>query len=284
MNRIVCSFSGGETSAYMAIKIKEKYPETAFVFANTGLETESTLDFINKVDKAYQLEVVWIEAVINPEKGKGTTYKVVNFHSASRNGEPFEAQIKKYGLSNPVRKYCTRDLKSTPLDKAATDIAGDHLKAIGIRSDEIDRVNPKYKDKGLCYPLAFWWPTTKQEINQFWRGHTFRLDAPNWETNCTTCYKKSFNKLAWIAKQYPSRFDFFERMEKEHSETNMQNAAEPIKIFRNYKSVADIREMAKTATEPRDDAQDYEVNGDMFGHNDMSMEIDMCGSESCEAF
>jgi len=48
--------------------------------------------------------------------------------------------------------------------------------------------------------------------------------------------------------------------------------------------VADIREMAKTATEPRDDAQNYEVNGDLFGFDDMSYESDMCGSESCEAF
>jgi len=70
-------------------------------------------------------------------------------------------------------------------------------------------------------------------------------------------------------------------MEKEHSETNMQNAPEAIKIFRNNKTVADIREMAKTAVEPIDDARIYEVNGDLFGYDD---DLDACGSESCEAF
>lgn len=46
--QIVCSFSGGETSAYMAIKLKEKNPDTAFVFANTGEENEETLEFVDK--------------------------------------------------------------------------------------------------------------------------------------------------------------------------------------------------------------------------------------------
>ena len=286
MKQIVCSFSGGETSAYMAIKLKEKHPDTVYTFANTGLETESTLEFVDAVDNAYGLGVVWLEAVTNPDKGKGMNYKVVDFKTASRNGEPFEAQIKKYGLSNPVRKYCTRDLKSTILDKWANNHHPDHIKAIGIRIDELDRVNPEYKENGLCYPLAFWWPANKQEINSFWREQPFRLTSPNWATNCTTCYKKSFNKLAWIAKIYPERFDFFERMEKEHCHTNSveHGIEEPIRIFRNHRTVADIREMAKTATEPRDDAQNYEVNGDLFGFDDMSYESDMCGSESCEAF
>ena len=72
---IVCSFSGGETSAYMAIKLKEKYGDRVkFVFANTSQENEETLIFVDKVDKAYDLGVVWIEAIANPEYRKGGTY------------------------------------------------------------------------------------------------------------------------------------------------------------------------------------------------------------------
>ena len=282
MKQIVCSFSGGETSAFMAIKLKEKYPDTAFVFANTGEETESTLNFVDQVDKAYGLGVAWLEAAVNPERGKGTSYTIVDFKSASRKGEPFEEVIKVYGLPNTSYPHCTRELKLNPITKYTKDI--DCLMAVGIRIDELDRVNPDYKEKGFCYPLAFWWPTTKQEINRFWKKQPFRLDAPNWATNCKTCYKKSDRKLAWIANQYPGRFDFFERMEAEHSQTNRDYSPDPIRIFRGHRSVADIRALATTATEPVDDAQNYEVNGDLFGFDELSYETDACGSESCEAF
>ena len=150
--KIVCSFSGGETSAYMAIKLKEKFGDRVHcVFANTGIEREETLEFVKDCSEKFSLNVVWIEAVINPLKGKGTRYKIVNFDTASRNGEPFENQIKKYGLSNRVRKYCTRDLKSEPLDFYTKTKFPECEKAIGIRVDEIDRINPKYKEKNIIY-------------------------------------------------------------------------------------------------------------------------------------
>jgi 3'-phosphoadenosine 5'-phosphosulfate sulfotransferase (PAPS reductase)/FAD synthetase len=284
MNQILCSFSGGETSAYMAIKLKEKYPDTVFTFANTGEENEETLIFVNQVDKTYGLGVVWLESVVAPEKGVGSSYKVVDFETAARKGEPFEQVIRKYGLPNPAFLHCTRELKKNPIEKWAKDNVPDSNLAIGIRIDEIDRVNPDYKKNRLCYPLAFWWPTTKPEINQFWRDQSFRLNLKHYQGNCKWCYKKSYKKLAWIAKENPEFFDFPARMEKEYSfVTSKKDLPEPNTIFRQKKTVSDIREMALTAIEPFDDAKNYEVNADLFGF-DMDYESDMCGSESCEAF
>lgn len=281
--QIVCSFSGGETSAYMAIKLKEKYPDTAFVFANTGQENEETLEFVEMVDKFYGLNVTWLEAVVNPEKGKGTGYKVVNFETASRNGEPFEAVIAKYGVPNAAFLHCTRELKLSPVDRWQKEIHPNKLRAVGIRSDEIDRIPHDYKERGNIYPLAFWWPTTKNEINRFWDSQAFRLSLKHYEGNCTWCYKKSFQKLAWICKENPEIFDFPERMEKEYGFIGAKDGVHNT-IFRGNRSTKDIREMALTATEPRDDARIYEVNEDMFGFDEMAQEFDACGSESCEAF
>jgi len=253
---IVCSFSGGETSAYMAIKLKEKYGDRVkFVFANTSQENEETLIFVDKVDKAYDLGVVWIESVINPEKGKGSTYKITDFENAKRDGEVFEDMFKKYGLSNPVRKHCTRELKTVPLDKYKNDYYPDCLAAIGIRVDEIDRVNPDYKKLGLYYPLAFEFPTTKNEINSFWRDQSFRLELKHYQGNCKWCYKKSFRKLAWIMKENPESFDFVEKCEDKYKHTNALDFGieEPIRIFRHKKTVADIREMSLIAVEPVDE-------------------------------
>ena len=46
-NKILVSFSGGETSAYMIYYLLKKYPKHKykFVFMNTGEENEETLIF-----------------------------------------------------------------------------------------------------------------------------------------------------------------------------------------------------------------------------------------------
>ena len=281
---IVCSFSGGETSAYMAIKLKEKYGDRVkFVFANTSQENEETIIFVDSVDKAYNLGVVWIESVINPEKGKGSTYKITDFENAKRNGEVFEDMIKVYGLPNPALIHCTRELKTVPIKKWAKDNFDDYEMAIGIRNDELDRINPNYKAENLYYPLAFEFPITKNGVNRFWYEQEFRLELKHYQGNCKWCYKKSFRKLAWMMKETPEIFDFPERMEREHRYSGGRDTMpeQGARIFRHNKTIADIREMSLIAIEPVDDAQIYEVNGDLFGYDD---DLDACGSESCEAF
>ena len=77
--------------AFMAVFLKQLYKNEniLFLFANTGKEREETLHFLNQLDTKFNLGIVWLESKVNPIKGKGTTYKVVNFQTASRNGEPF---------------------------------------------------------------------------------------------------------------------------------------------------------------------------------------------------
>ena len=97
------SFSGGRTSGYMChwlLENKADEYELIFVFANTGLEHEKTLEFVHKCDKVFKLNLVWVEAVVNPVKGRGVTHRIVDYFSAARNGEPFEEVIKKYGIPN----------------------------------------------------------------------------------------------------------------------------------------------------------------------------------------
>ena len=118
---LVCTFSGGRTSAFMGqfLKSYDKYKsyDKVFIFANTGKEKEETLEFINNCDKEWNLGVVWLEGKINNEKGKGTDYKIVDFKTASRKGEPFEDMLKSYSMPNNFASNCTRELKSSPLDK-----------------------------------------------------------------------------------------------------------------------------------------------------------------------
>lgn len=208
---VFVSFSGGRSSAAMCWLLLNhpKYRDLrkTFVFANTGQEKEETLEFVDQCDKHFGLNLVWIEAVINPNVGGGTRYKVVDFQSACRGIELFEQGCKKYGLPNPTFKWCTRELKTVILDRYRKDHGGSNVPVcIGYRVDEQDRIAGK-EDQPFLFPLnELSW--TKADVNNFWRQQTFdlRLNSDA-EGNCLWCYKKAFRKLATVAQ---SNKDFFD--------------------------------------------------------------------------
>ena len=105
------SFSGGRTSAYMLYKVLEAHdmslPNEAVVcFANIGKEDDATLDFVNECSIRWGLEITWLEFALENEE---STFKVVNYKTASRDGKPFEAVIKRYEpyLPNGRARYCS---------------------------------------------------------------------------------------------------------------------------------------------------------------------------------
>jgi len=96
----VISFSGGRSSAFMLYQILQahegKLPDYIKVcFANTGKEMPQTLDFVRDCGEKWGVNIVWLERfmTINAEEGKkyGWHLKVVDYDTASRNGEPFES-------------------------------------------------------------------------------------------------------------------------------------------------------------------------------------------------
>jgi hypothetical protein len=155
---LVVSFSGGKTSAYMCQWLIIEYGHLynfVFIFANTGQECEETLIFVDQCDKAFGLNVVWVEAVVNPQHGKGITHKIVSFETASRNGEPFEAHIAKSGIPNANKPQCSDRLKKLVIEhyKKTHGLNG-KLHAIGMREDEPNRVLSAPKRKSLRKDLA----------------------------------------------------------------------------------------------------------------------------------
>lgn len=280
--KLFVSFSGGETSAYMAqwlIKHKAKnYPEMIFVFANTGQENEQTLRFVEKCDNHFGLGVVWVEAVVN-EDGVGTTHKIVNYETASRNGEPFEAMIEKYGIPNQAYPHCTRELKLQPMRSYIKSIGwktGEYHTAIGIRCDEIDRVNANHKEHGLIYPLVSDHPITKPQINEWWELQPFRLNLKGYEGNCKWCWKKSLRKHLTLLQEHPEWYEFPKRMERTYGLSGHNVDGTQRVFFRGNKSVEDLRLMLKTTPfEPAtDDAREYTYQP--------MLDLSAGCSESCE--
>jgi 3'-phosphoadenosine 5'-phosphosulfate sulfotransferase (PAPS reductase)/FAD synthetase len=221
MNKLFVSFSGGRSSARMAYELKTKYSdkfEMIFGFMNTGEEWEQTLEFVDRCDHEFGLNLVWLEAVINPGKRQGTTHRIVNFQTASRNGEPFEAMIRKYGIPCDPFPHCTRELKARTATSFLRSVGwlDNCVTALGIRIDEPKRIKGYRKDPTKVLPMVDWFPMTKPEINDWWAEQSFDLQLADYQGNCKTCWKKNIVKLVRIAKETPWAFDFFLRMEVEH--------------------------------------------------------------------
>jgi hypothetical protein len=237
-------FSGGRTSAFLSKFIKEnpKYNNVLFVFANTGKEKEQTLDFIDKCDKEFNLNVIWLEAKINKEKGKGTSYMITDFQNAKRNGEPFEEMLSKYPLPNNMASNCTRELKQRPIDAYLKDNFKDYniIRVIGIRADEQHRKSNNAINENIIYPLCDELPIDSKFIRNWWDNQSFDLQLKDYEGNCDLCFKKSLKKRLTIIKENPNVANWWEKMEDKYSSESI-----PRFDLRTNKSIYELKELAK---------------------------------------
>ena len=68
--------------------------DIAVVFANTGLERPETSQFVDVCSRQWRVDVVWVEYLWDaPHRTR-----VVDFATASRNGEPYAALIDRKGF------------------------------------------------------------------------------------------------------------------------------------------------------------------------------------------
>lgn len=217
------SFSGGRTSAYMLwLAIQEhggKLPDDVVVcFANTGKEDEATLRFVDRCSKEWGVKIVWLE--FSPE---APGYRVTSFDDASRNGEPFEALIRKKNyLPNPVTRFCTIELKIRPIGKYLQDIGmaetkseGENMSIVGIRADEPRRA-AKIADKSRIPLVAA--GITKEDVGAFWRSMPFDLELPNnngvtMHGNCDLCFLKGGAQILSLIAEKPERATWRANME-----------------------------------------------------------------------
>jgi 3'-phosphoadenosine 5'-phosphosulfate sulfotransferase (PAPS reductase)/FAD synthetase len=197
-----------------------KLPEEAVVcFQNTGKEREETLEFVRDCSKNWDVPITWLEFADSE-----TQFKVVDFDSASRNGEPFEALIRKRKyLPNPMVRFCTVELKVRTGHRYLKSIGWTEWDSmLGIRADEERRLakigNQDYgKHEEKVAPLGRA-GITKSDVGQFWREQSFDLMLPNvnGETpwgNCDLCFLKSGAKVASLIAQEPDRAVWWARME-----------------------------------------------------------------------
>ncbi len=292
--KLSISFSGGRTSAVMTKFLLEECRETHEVlvtFANTGCEHPDTLRFVHDCDVNWDFKTTWLEAVVNPERGVGVTHKVVTYATASRNGEPFEDVIRKYGIPNPVKPMCTTRLKTDVMEdflQSKGFLRGRKLNydtAIGIRADELDRVSIRAKEMRFIYPLVQkgW---TKKMVIEYMQQFPWDLKIPEHYGNCVWCWKKTNRKLYTLAQDNPKIFDFPRKMEETygtvdygHKQTSVRDDGK-IVFFRQHLSAEDIVQNANTQDFKRFDDPTFKY-GEQWSE---TLDRQSGCSESCEVY
>lgn len=295
--RLSVSFSGGRTSAVMTERLWRECQdshEIRITFCNTSCEDDRTLDFVHQCESYFGWPVVWLEAVVDERKGFGIRHRVVDYETASRNGEVFEAVVAKYGIFNQTKKGCTTRLKEDVI-KSYLESCGwsfgksiNHKTAVGIRADEIDRMSQTAVDKfGLIYPMVTW-NMTKRDVGLEIKTWPFDLQIPgdHWG-NCKWCWKKTDRKLYTLAIEDETVFDVPKRLENRYghidSEAGRKCCASNGRayFFRNHRSADTIIREANEKVFDR-----YVDNPHDHGRDEFDVDLDVGGGcgESCEVW
>jgi 3'-phosphoadenosine 5'-phosphosulfate sulfotransferase (PAPS reductase)/FAD synthetase len=212
------AFSGGASSAFMLHQIIDawegKLPEgSAVLFANTGLEHEKTLEFVREVDRRWSVGIVWLEY------DEQDRFRVVNFQTASRNGEPFSSLVRqKNCLPTPVARFCTSNLKMRAMIHYLKSIGWiEWDNAIGLRADEPRRAQRIKADYACETPICPMYEAghTLEDVERFWESQDFRLEIPRWLGNCCGCFLKSRGRIEMVAEQHPELLRWWSTTEQE---------------------------------------------------------------------
>lgn len=234
--RTAISVSGGRTSGYMLWRVLQANggrlpPDTVAMFANTGKEDEATLRFVRAMSEAWQVPILWIEY-----RATEPGYALVDFDSASRQGEPFAAMIEKERfLPSPVQRICTSRLKVRAMHRHFRalgwfddDDGWDQM--VGIRADEHRRVvkvrnraSPETAKETLVVPLADA-GVAISDVHAFWQDQPFGLELPTdgrgrtLAGNCDLCFLKPAAQIVSLIAERPERAIWWAAMER-HAET-----------------------------------------------------------------
>lgn len=290
--KLILSFSMGETSALMTQwcleNLKDEY-EMVVVVANTGDEREESLVFANNCDKYWNWGLNWVESITNPQFGKGVKAKIVDFETASRDGEPFEAMIAKHGIPNESQPHCSRELKQECIRAFARDTLKwkNYYVAIGIRADEVYRIDWKSaKKNNIIYPFVTMVKADKPRVNIIWSRMPFRLPIKSYEGNCKHCWKFSLKKQYTKVLETPNSFDFPKRMEVKYGDYVPDHKRglikTPVRFYRGNRSVADLFEEAKLPFERAIDERN--ITNKQYFVWDQELDENFGCVESCEAF
>jgi hypothetical protein len=242
---IACSF--GRTSAKMLHDILEAHdgqlPPDVFVsFQNTGEEVEKTYIFGRELSRRWNIPIHWLEFddefdiddYLNRhgelsrnrqprdlEEIDDWGFRVVDFDTACRKGEPFDKFLKYYAdyrhwikglgpiLPTRVTRQCTATMKIKIQTRWMNMMGYEYFDAYtGIRADEPRRWTKIYDQNDRSERFTYILPMvtageTKAGVLDFWSHQPFDLglDPDAEEGNCRLCFLKATGKIVRIMRR-----------------------------------------------------------------------------------
>jgi 3'-phosphoadenosine 5'-phosphosulfate sulfotransferase (PAPS reductase)/FAD synthetase len=266
----VVSFSGGRTSGYMLRRVLDAFGSTLpddvkVVFCNTGKERPQTLDFVERCSQRWGVPVVWLEY----RRQAPHKFLVVDYATASRNGEPFEEIISaKPVLPNVVMRYCTEWLKVKISNRYIRHVlgwtpkTGGYHNAIGLRYDEPARIarlrgSPKTTPGEHPFAPLAQARVTEADVFAFWAAQPFDLELLPHEGNCDLCFLKGRHKLLRILKDRPDLAEWWVRQERRFvGKTRLEEAGRFSKSKPSYDTLRRQSQEAELFDELDDDIPD----------------------------
>ena len=222
--------SGGRTSGCMVRRIQLAHggqlpPDVHPLFENTGKERLETLDFLHEMDQRWRTGIVYLEWCREyGQPDDAPWFRVVDYKTASRNGEPFDMMLDYYAryrrevkdlppiLPNFSNNMCTAYLKIKVAEKYMRSLGYDSWDSIaGIRYDEPARyhrmmaANDRGGSRAEYYTPLYLDRVTKEDVAEFWSQQPFDLGIDSDFGNCDLCWKKSEDKLYRAIIEDPSR-------------------------------------------------------------------------------
>ncbi|MFQ0999740.1 phosphoadenosine phosphosulfate reductase family protein [Gilliamella sp. BG6] len=269
----VVSFSGGRSSALLVYLMKNQYPDTDFIFMDTGAEHPKTYEFVKNVVKHFDINLTCLRVVVNSELGQGNSYRIISLDELTQDLQPFRDICYKYGTPYIHGAFCTRTMKLEPFTRYCNDKYGknNYQTWLGIRADEPRRLKQK---EGYRY-LADICDFDKQDVIDFWKSQPFDLDLPDHLGNCVFCIKKGINKIALATRDEPKMAEDFINLINDPNIRVVERRQQENKImYRGNNSLISI--MAMYQNHSRED-----IAATIKGNK--GFESGSC-SESCEIF
>lgn len=256
----------------MLHQLIQKFPDFRethkVVFCNTGREMPQTLNFVHDVEEKWNIPVIWLEydrkpaseipAGIYPtprrnlnlakaaEKGQTAHwFKIVNYKTASRDGQPFDTLLNWMNvLPNVVSRGCSTQLKIRTAMRYLFSLGNkEYSSIIGIRKDEELR---SVQILANCdsfehpeFPLIADGKTEK-DVLDFWAQNSFDLQLRSFEGNCDLCFLKAKYKRVLMARRNPDKLEWW--LKKEQEKPDVCNGA----MFRKGEPYSLIAQLAQT--------------------------------------
>lgn len=240
--------SAGRTSAYMLHRILLAHgwqlpADVHPLFENTGKERLESLDFLHEIDQRWKAGITYLEWCREyGQPADAPWFRVVDYKSASRQGEPFEMMLDYYAryrreekllppvLPNFSNNMCTAYLKIKVAEKYMRSLGYEHWDSVaGIRYDEPRRYhrmmvqNEKSNGRFEYYTPLYLDGVTKEQVLEFWSQQPFDLGIDSDLGNCDLCWKKSEDKIYRAIMEDPSRVLWWSSTEEKFGQVFRQD-------------------------------------------------------------